>query len=344
MGSKNKISLSDYTESTLLKLIETEVDGNFNDNSKVISKDILVNALESLTEGFDEDQLSLMNCTIQEIRNGFKLFNEYKSVRKVTIYGSARTSPDHSDYSTAREFSRCLASEGWMSITGAGDGIMKAGHEGPKRKASFGLSIRLPFEVSANSVIDGDEKLLHFKYFFTRKLMFMAHADAIAVFPGGFGTQDELFEALTLIQTGKSLPVPLILLEGEGGSYWKDWEVYIRKQLLERGMISEGDPDLWYRAPNIKMAVEYITSFYKVYHSMRYIGKWCILRLEKTLTPDDLEDINNNFGHLLESGKFEGADPCKEERAYLEKPRIRFHSVRKNFSARYKLIEKINKI
>ena len=172
--------------------------------------------------------------------------------------------------------------------------------------------------------------------------MFMAHADAIAIFPGGFGTQDELFEALTLIQTGKSMIVPLVLLEGDGGGYWKDWEIYVRKQLLDRGMISSEDPNLWYRAPSVKSAVEYINSFYTIFHSMRYVKEWCVFRLERQLNLQEIDILNNKFSNLLESGSFESTEPLEGERAYLDKPRIRFRAVRREFVERYALVHQIN--
>ncbi|MHC4348570.1 MAG: LOG family protein [Planctomycetota bacterium] len=192
-------------------------------------------SLKLIGDGHDHGQLKLLNRALKDMRYAYRVFNRYRETRKITIFGSARTPEDHPDYAAAREFSAAVARHGWMSITGAGDGIMKAGHEGPQREASFGLSIRLPFETTANTVIEGDPKLINFRYFFTRKLMFMSHADAVAIFPGGFGTQDETFETLTLVQTGRSNVVPVVLAEGEGGVYWKHWDTYIRKNLLEGG-------------------------------------------------------------------------------------------------------------
>ena len=194
--------------------------------------------LKLIPDGHDTGQLKLTNSALKEMRYAYRVFNRYRGRRKVSIFGSARTPSDHGDYIAAKTFGRLIAEQGWMSITGAGDGIMKAGHEGPTRDASFGLSIRLPFETTANEVIDGDPKLINFRYFFTRKLMFMSHADAVAVFPGGFGTQDELFESLVLIQTGKSNIVPIVLVEGEGGDYWQHWDNYARKSLHDSGWIS----------------------------------------------------------------------------------------------------------
>src|SRR5688572_18102110 len=206
-------------------------------NGRLITQ-LVQTSLKLIPDGHDTGQLKLLNTALKEMRYAYRVFNKYRGTPKITIFGSARTPTEHPDYLMAREFSAAIAKEGWMAITGAGDGIMKAGHEGPQRESSFGLSIRLPFETTANTVIEGDSKLINFRYFFTRKLMFMTHADAVAVFPGGFGTQDELFECLTLVQTGRSNIIPIVLLEGTGGAYWRNWEQYIAKNLLANGWIS----------------------------------------------------------------------------------------------------------
>ena len=161
------------------------------------------------------------------MRYAYQVFNRYIGIRKVSIYGSARTPERDPDYIAASEFGRLMAEVNWMAITGAGDGIMKAGHEGPRRESSFGLAIRLPFETTANAIIEGDAKLINFRYFFTRKLMFMTHSDAVVGCPGGFGTQDELFEALTLVQTGKSNMIPIVMIAGEGNGYWVNWAKHV---------------------------------------------------------------------------------------------------------------------
>ena len=211
----------------------------------VLVAEIMLSGMKLVADGADMGQLKLVRSALKEMRHAYRTFSPYRGTRKVSIFGSARTPETDPDYHLARVFSRAIAEAGMMVITGAGDGIMKAGHEGPDVEKCFGLRIRLPFEVSANSVIDGDPKLVNFRYFFTRKLMFMAHSDAVAVFPGGFGTQDELFEALTLIQTGKSHLIPIVLLEHEGGDYWKSWEEGCVLPLARRRLISPEDRGLY---------------------------------------------------------------------------------------------------
>ena len=242
---------------------------------------LIQTSLQLIPDGQDTGQLKLLNRAMKDMRYAYMIFNRYRGTRKISIFGSARTPEDHPDYLAARQFSAQIARHEWMSITGAGDGIMKAGHEGPRRDASFGLSIRLPFETTANTVIEGDPKLINFRYFFTRKLMFMSHSDAVAVFPGGFGTQDELFETLTLVQTGKSNIVPVVLLEGEHGKYWEYWDTYVRKDLLAGGMISSEDLGLYHIASSVDDAVEHVLRFYRIYHSSRYVGDDLVLRLQR---------------------------------------------------------------
>ncbi|MEO1371310.1 MAG: LOG family protein, partial [Planctomycetota bacterium] len=250
----------------------------------------------------DEGQVRLMASAMREMWYAYHVFHGWEDVRKVSIFGSARTPEEHPDYLAAVEFSRLMAEQGWMSITGAGDGIMKAGHEGPSRERSFGLSIRLPFETSANEVIEGDPKLINFRYFFTRKLMFVDHAEAIVGFPGGFGTMDEVFESLVLIQTGKSPIVPVVLVEGQDGDFWQRWEDFTKGGLLEEGWISPEDPGLYRIVSSPEEAVEEITSFYRVYQSARYVHDKLVLRLTRALTEQELAVLNDEFSILIESG------------------------------------------
>ncbi|MEL6472184.1 MAG: LOG family protein, partial [Cyanobacteria bacterium J06623_4] len=186
----------------------------------------------------------ILHYSLLDMEGGFQSFFPYRHVRKVTVFGSARTPSDLPEYQMAAEFSRRVVNQGFMVMTGAGGGIMQAGNEGAGRDRSFGLNIQLPFEQGANPVITGDDKLLDFKYFFTRKLFFLKESDAIALFPGGFGTQDEAFEALTLMQTGKAGPLPLVLIDRPGGDYWKSWDYYVRNRLLDQGLISPDDTSL----------------------------------------------------------------------------------------------------
>jgi uncharacterized protein (TIGR00730 family) len=304
--------------------------------------ELIQTSLRLIPDGHDTGQLKLLNRALKDMRYAYRVFNRYRGRRKIAIFGSARTPEIHPDYVAAREFASGIARHGWMSITGAGDGIMKAGHEGPRREASFGLSIRLPFETTANTVIAGDPKLINFRYFFTRKLMFMSHADAVAVFPGGFGTHDEMFEALTLVQTGKSNIVPVVMVEGEGGTYWQNWETYVRTNLLACGMISPEDSAVYYIAPSVREAVEHVLRFYRIYHSSRYVGDMLVIRLTQPLTEAQVEALNQEFSMLVAEGRIEQRGPLETEDDHLELPRLVFHHTRRNYGFLRALIDRVN--
>ena len=305
-------------------------------------RDILLTGLKLISDDRDTGEVRLMTAALKELRYAYSVFADYAEPHKVTIFGSARTKPDHPDYKTTVDFSRLMASKGWLCITGAGDGIMKAGHEGPGRDASFGLAIRLPFETSANEVIRGDPKLINFRYFFTRKLMFVSQCEAVVVMPGGFGTQDELFEALTLIQTGKSSMVPVVLIEHPGGTYWKHWDNYVRRSLLETGMISPEDLNLYHITRDVNDAVEHITRYYRNFHSYRYVKDDLIIRMKHPLEPGDLDRLNVEFAGLLREGRIEARGPYDVEEDHRDLPRIAFTHNRRNFGMFRRLIDRIN--
>ena len=263
----------------------------------------------------DIDRLDwkICNASLQDMERAFKTFYPYRHVRKVAIFGSARIPSDTAEYALAVEFARRVTQQGFMVITGAGGGIMQAGNEGAGREQSFGLNIQLPFEQGANPFIEGDPKLVPFKYFFTRKLFFLRESDALALFPGGFGTQDEAFECITLSQTGKSSPMPLVLIDKPGGNYWHDWNDYIHKQLLKRGLISSDDPSLYTITDRLDVACEAIASFYRVFHSCRYVGNRLVMRLNLELTDENVEQLNNTFSDLLVKGQIEKSQPLPHE-------------------------------
>ena len=229
-----------------------------------------------------------------------------------------------------------------MVITGAGDGIMKAGHEGPGREASFGVAIRLPFETTANEVIAGDEKLIHFRYFFTRKLMFLSQAEAVALFPGGFGTMDEAYETLTLVQTGKASMIPIVLLEGEGRDYWEHWHDFNESRLLRDGLISEEDLGLFHIAKTPSEAAHHITHFYRNYHSSRYVRDDLIIRLRNRLHDDHVEQLAEEFKILIKRGTITQRGAYKEEEDHLQLPRLAFTHTRYKFGLVRRLIDRIN--
>src|SRR5207248_4852084 len=236
--------------------------------------------------------MKLLSTALRELRYAFKVFAPLRNRRKVTVFGSARTPSNDPSYAQAVEFSRRIAEAGYMVITGAASGIMEAGHVGAGRERSIGVNILLPFEQEANPIIRGDLKLMHLRYFFTRKLLFIKEASAVALFPGGFGTQDEGFEALTLVQTGKAALIPIVMIDAPGGTYWQHWRTYISAELLRTGMISPEDMHLFYITDNVDSAATYITRFYRHYHSSRYVDRRLVLRLN-VAPPDELiEELN----------------------------------------------------
>ena len=287
----------------------------------------------------------ILTASVEDLEQGFAKFFPYRHTRKISIFGSARTKSDRAEYKMAVDFARRIAQEGFMVITGAGGGIMQAGNEGAGKGNSFGLNIRLPFEQGANDAIEGDEKLIDFKYFFTRKLFFLKESDAIALFPGGFGTQDEAFETLTLCQTGKYGPVPLVLIDKPGGDYWYSWNQYICNQLRGNGLISPDDVSLYTVTDNLDVACQVIKDFYRVYHSSRYIGKLFVIRLKLKLREETLEQLNRDFSDIITSGKIcQGAAFPEEQKELetLDMPRLSFNFNQKSLGRLYQLIAKIN--
>jgi len=305
-------------------------------------RDLLQTALKLIPDGRDTGEIKLITNSVKELRYALRVFGRYKEPHKVTIFGSARTPETHPDYAACVEFSRLMAAAGWMVITGAGLGIMRAGHQGPGRASSFGVAIRLPFETNTNDVIDGDEKLIRFRYFFTRKLIFLSQAEAVALFPGGFGTLDEAFETLTLVQTGKSSPVPIVALEGAGGDYWSTWDRWVKMQLLDRGWISEEDPGLYYMAKDPIDALAYVIKFYRNYHSSRYVGDNLVIRLRHMLKPEDVARLEQEFKSIIKSGGLVMSGALEQEEDNRDLPRLVFHHARGKFGTVHRLIRSIN--
>ena len=258
--------------------------------------------------------LKLLATAARELRYGFKVFAPYRGVRKVTVFGSARTPATHPAYQAAVEFSRRMAAANYMVITGAAAGIMEAGHVGAGRDMSFGLNIILPFEQGANAVIEGDPKLMNLRYFFTRKLMFLKESDAVVLFPGGFGTHDEAFEALTLIQTGKSHIFPVVMVDEPGGTYWPNWQKFVTEELLQRNYISRADLTLYRITDSIDEAVQEVCKFYRVYHSMRYVRDELVLRLTRSISDQTIAKLNAEFADVLVSGEFRLTGAWRQER------------------------------
>lgn len=286
----------------------------------------------------------ILTSSLEDLEQGFKKFYPYRHTRKIAIFGSARTSPQQAEYKMAVDFARCMIESGFMVITGAGGGIMQAGNEGAGRENSFGLNIKLPFEQGANPSINGDDKLIDFKYFFTRKLFFLKESDAIALFPGGFGTQDEAFETLTLCQTGKYGPVPLVLVDRPGGDYWRSWNDYICKQLKHKGLISPDDPSLYTITDCLDVACQTIRNFYRVYHSSRYVDQLFVMRLKLELSTAAVVQLNEEFADILSQGKISKSKALPQEKdlSTNELPRLVFHFNQKSHGRLYELIAKIN--
>ncbi len=287
----------------------------------------------------------ILTAAVEDLEQGFQKFAPYQHTRKIAIFGSARTSPQEAEYKMAEDFAREIALAGFMVITGAGGGIMQAGNEGAGRDNSFGLNIRLPFEQGANPSIDGDDKLIDFKYFFTRKLFFLKESDAIALFPGGFGTQDEAFETLTLCQTGKYGPVPLVLIDKPGGDYWHSWNDYICSQLKEKGLISPDDPSFYTITDRLDVACQTIKDFYRVYHSSRYVDKLFVMRLKLELSDTAVAELNREFADIVVKGRITKSAALPEEYKDLETvnlPRLTFYFNQKSLGRLYQLIAKIN--
>jgi uncharacterized protein (TIGR00730 family) len=291
--------------------------------------------------------VKILNAALRELIYAFRIFAPYRGTRKVTMFGSARISEDAPEYRQAAAFAREMSARGWMVITGAGEGIMKAGQDGAGRDQSFGVNIRLPFEQSANEVIQNDAKLITFRYFFTRKLVFVKETDAIALFPGGFGTMDESFETLTLLQTGKSPLLPLVCVDQEGGGYWRAWDAYIRGTLLSRGLIAAEDLSLYRVTDRLDEAISEIVTFYRNYHSSRYVGNRLVLRLQHAPALEVVARLESEFRDILAEGGFSVGSALPEEAedfALARLPRLTFVFNRRSFGRLRQLIDALNRL
>lgn len=295
-------------------------------------------------EKLDTGDMKLINMTLKELRYALKVFSDYRDRRKVAIFGSARCSPHSKEYKMAEAFAKNMAKNGFLVITGSGPGIMEAGNKGAGRANSFGVNIRVPFEQKPNPYIANDSKLINFKYFFTRKLMFIKESDATVLFPGGFGTLDEGFEAITLFQTGKCRPRPILMLEPKGETYWKGWLSFVKRHILKSGYILKDDLKIFKIIDDPDKAVREIQLFYKNYHSIRYIKDITVIRLNKEIPSRILSIINKEFKDILTS-KAVKTQPLKEEvgnKEYPDLPRIKMRFNRHDFGRLKELIDYIN--
>jgi uncharacterized protein (TIGR00730 family) len=310
-------------------------------------RELVETGLKLLRDGTGTGDVKLLNAALRELRYAFKVFAPYRHVRKVSCFGSARTPATSPAYRTAREFSQRVAERGYMVITGGGDGIMRACQEGAGRERSFGANIRLPFEQEPNEFISNDPKLVTFRYFFTRKLIFVKEADAIVLFPGGFGTNDEGYEALTLVQTGKSKPLPIVFVDHPRGKFWKTWQRYVEDHLLRAKLISPDDLSLFKVTTSVDEAVEEVAGFYRVYHSSRLVGPDFVIRLSRPLSPALVAALGRDFRDLLVSGDVVQTGALPEEREQEPEldafPRLVFRLVQGRAGRLRQLIDRLNR-
>jgi uncharacterized protein (TIGR00730 family) len=309
-------------------------------------REMILTALKAGIEEAEEADLKLMNSTLKEMRFTAKVFGPYRNIRKVTVFGSARTKPSEAIYQLAKITGKKLAEAGYMIITGGGPGIMQAANEGAGPESSFAVNIRLPFEQKPNPVVAGNPRSITFKYFFNRKVAFLKQASAIVLFPGGFGTLDEAMETLTLIQTGKHDPLPLILIDEPGGDYWTRWLQYFRQELLEDGYIGESDFSLMELVDSAERAITIINRFYFRYHSLRYIDKQLVIRMTSELDEKAVSELNDKFrDSLIPQGTIRLSGPMPEEEdepeiAHL--PRLLLDFNRRDFGRLRSLVDAIN--
>ena len=329
----------------LLNQIRLLLDSPEDDLQAAIMKELLAGTLRLHDSHLDILDLKIVNRAVKELRHAFRVFLDYRHRRKISIFGSARTSSDDPNYQMAFRFSRQVVEEGFMVITGGADGIMRACQEGAGRENSFGVNIMLPFEQGPNATIADDPKLVTFKYFFTRKLIFQKEANAIALFPGGFGTHDEGFEILTLAQTGKSDPQPIVCLQAPGCDYWDEWYSFITGQLLARRLINPEDLNLFKITTSVDDAIDEIRNFYRRFHSIRYVGRFLAMRLKSGISPEQVAYLHETFGDLLSEDTFELRGPLPEELDepdLANLPRLVFTSNRRSASRLRQLIDHLN--
>jgi hypothetical protein len=322
----------------VMKLVEG------NGDHDLLIRDIIMTALTLSPDKIRRNDIKTLHADFHEMTQAFQFFAPFSEARKVSIFGSARTDPAETVCAQAAEFAKKVAPN-FMVITGAGGGIMRAVQGGAGREKSFGINILLPFEQMANEFIKNDPKLMTFKYFFLRKLLFMKEADALAFFPGGFGTHDEGFEALTLLQTGKCNPLPVVFIDLPGGHHWKDWFSYVEEKLLGNQFIAPEDLKLFKITDQVDEAVHEIVHFYNYYHSMQLIDGKIVMRLSRPLSRQQLESLNDLFSDIIVQGKMIETGPLAEEDEEFQDcdlPRILFHFDRKSFGRLREMINAIN--
>ena len=315
------------------------------EKSPELIEEMIITALKMASDKMGTGDLKLMNRSLREMRYAAKVFSAYRQFRKVCVFGSARTPPSEAQYQVAEEFARAMVAQNYMVISGAGDGIMGAAQRGAGREHSFGLNILLPFEQHANVIIKGDKKLIDFNYFFTRKLNFVKETHAFALFPGGFGTMDEGFEVLTLMQTGKARIIPVVLLDRPDGTYWQTWMEFLTEHLFTFGYVDSEDFHLFKIVPNVAEAVREILQFYSVYQSSRWVGEQLVIRLSQKLSNPALVKLNQEFSDIVRTGEIIQGGALRQEKNEPEiwdLPRLILTPHRRSFGRFRQLIDAIN--
>ncbi|HWS47774.1 MAG TPA: TIGR00730 family Rossman fold protein [Acidimicrobiia bacterium] len=309
--------------------------------------EMMVSAVRLARDRASRGDLKIANAALKEMRYAFAVFEPYRAARKAAIFGSARTTRDDPLYAQTVALARELAQADWMVITGAGPGIMEAGIEGAGAANSFGVSIRLPFEAVTTQFLADDPKLVNFRYFFTRKVTFVKEAHAFVLLPGGFGTLDEGFELLTLVQTGKAPPAPIVLLDVPGGTFWLTWMQFVERELRARGYISPEDVNIVKITDDASDALAEITGFYRNYHSLRFVDGDLVLRMQHLPPAPELDRLNTDFADMLASGRIEPAETSRAELADDDVPdlaRLRMRFDRRSYSRLRELIDRLNAV
>lgn len=314
-----------------------------NDDRDVINE-MLVSVMRLARAGYDRGDMKIVNTTLRELRNSFAVFEPHRSARKASVFGSARTPSNAPAYIAAREVGEALAAMGWMVITGGGPGIMTAAVEGAGRDESFAVTIRLPFEPTTGASIVANDHLVRFRYFFTRKLTFMKESSAYVCMPGGFGTLDETFELLTLLQTGKEPPAPVVLFDPPGERYWAEWLEFVKRQLQSTGLVSSDDLDLVTLTSSVPEACAAISLFYRTYHSQRYVDGHLVLRLNHEISDGHLESLNREFADIVVAGRIERTEALPIEvadRDHVHLPRLILDFDNRHFARLIALIRRL---
>lgn len=334
-----------YGEASIDRLVTQVISLIGEDKNDDIIRRLITTALDMDAAKLSRLELKIASQALAEMLNGSKVFGQDPERAKCTVFGSARTTSDSADYQLATEFCRMIVEREWMIISGAGPGVMTAAIEGAGVKNSYGVNIVLPFEADASDIIAKDPKLATFKYFFTRKLYFMKESDAFVLMPGGFGTLDETFELLTLVQTGKSYPAPIVLLDSEGSTYWNGFKHFVETELGASGNIGPADTGLYFHTHDPAEAARYVCHFYTTYHSIRYVGKKLVIRLNTEITDESLATLNNEFGDIFVSDQLRRGGPTPaelrdEDHVLLPRLLVRFNN--RSFARLHAMIRRIN--